>query len=66
MTRYWVNVRGADELPHDGVCRSVDGSLADAKMYVNDVMIRSNRRNHVIIMEEMKDYSLEIVEEYEV
>ena len=67
MARYWVNVRDAHkDLPHDGRCVSVDGSLRDAEIYAFDVLCKSNRINHVILMRENQDYSLEIVKEYDV
>ena len=66
MAKFWVNVRGKHEFPHDGRSVAVYGSLRDAEIYAYDHECYSHRINHVTIMQEMPDYSLEIIKEYEV
>ena len=67
MAKYWINVRDAKkDFPHDAKCVAFHGTLREARAYAYECECYSWRTNHVIIMQEMPDYSLEIIEEYDV
>ena len=66
MAKYWVNVRGKHDRRQDSRCVAVRGTLQEARTYAYEHECLSWRINHVTIMQEMPDFSLEIIEEYDV